>query len=193
MNKEAPDSALWLEAIAGTDASFGVIFDRYRRLVFKRAFDRIGNATDAEDVVAIVFMEAWRKRESVRFVDGSLRAWLLVVTLNVCLNRDRANRRYRRLVAKLPPPEHEPDLSERTLEQFEAHKAAQVLRAAMNRLGAADQKVIELCLIDGMAVSEVATVLDVPVGTVKAKLSRTRKKLRVELEQFAPVAEVIDA
>ncbi|WP_157002687.1 RNA polymerase sigma factor [Agromyces laixinhei] len=193
MNDEAQDSALWLEAISGTDASFGIIFDRYRRLVFKRAYDRVGDFTDAEDVVAIVFMEAWRKRESVHFIDGSLRAWLLVVILNVCLNRDRANRRYRRLLAKLPPPEHEPDLSERTLAQLEASDAFRALRAAMKRYSAADQKVIELCMIDGMAVSEAATVLDIPVGTVKAKLSRTRKKLRVELERFAPHTEVIEA
>ncbi|WP_198169656.1 RNA polymerase sigma factor [Agromyces laixinhei] len=193
MNEEAQDSALWLEAISGTDASFAIIFDRYRRLVFKRAYDRVGNATDAEDVVAIVFMEAWRKRESVRFVDGSLRPWLLVVTLNVCLNRDRTNRRYRRLLAKLPPPEREPDLSERTLDQIEAKQAFQALRTALQRYSASDQRLIELCMIEGLTVSAAAVALDLPVGTVKSKLSRMRTKLRAELERVAPHSEVIEA
>ncbi|KRC61928.1 hypothetical protein ASE14_14210 [Agromyces sp. Root81] len=192
MNDEVQDAVLWLEATSGTDASFAVIFDRYRRLVFKRAYDRVRDVTDAEDVVAIVFMEAWRKRDSVRFIDGSLRPWLLVVTLNVCLNRDRANRRYRRLLTKLPPPEHEPDLSERTLAQIEAGEAFQALRTAMKRYSSSDQRVVELCLIDDVPVSAAAIVLDMPVGTVKAKLSRARKKLQVELERFAPVSEVID-
>lgn len=192
MSDDTPDSALWLEAISGTDASYGVVFDRYRRLIFKRAYDRVRNATDAEDIVAIVFMEAWKKRDSVRFVDGSLRAWLLVVTLNVCLNRDRSNRRYRRLLAKLPPPEYEPDLSERSLAQIEAGEAMRALREAMKGFSASDQRVIELCLIDELSVSEAAIVLEMPVGTVKSKLSRTRKKLQVELERFAPNTEVID-
>ncbi|RXZ49385.1 sigma-70 family RNA polymerase sigma factor [Agromyces fucosus] len=192
MNYEVQDAVLWLEATSGTDASYAVIFDRYRRLVFKRAYDRLRDVTEAEDVVAIVFMEAWRKRDSVRFVDGSLRPWLLVVTLNVCLNHDRASRRYRRLLAKLPPPDHEPDLSERTLAQIAASEAFQALRVAMKRYSESDQRVIELCLIDELPVSAAAIVLDMPVGTVKAKLSRTRKKLQVELERFAPASEVVD-
>lgn len=193
MTEDAQDAALWLEATSGTDAAYGVIFDRYRRLIFKRAYDRVRNASDAEDVVAIVFMEAWRKRDSVRFVDGSLRAWLLVVTLNVCLNRDRSNRRYRRLLAKLPSPDHEPDLSDRTLAQIEAGEAMGALREAMKRFSASDQRVIELCLIDELSVSDAAVVLEMPVGTVKSKLSRARRKLQVELARFAPDAEVIEA
>lgn len=193
MNDEVPDATLWLEAISGTDASFGVIFERYRRLVFKRAYDRVNDFTDAEDVVAIVFMEAWRKRDNVRFVEGSLRPWLLVVTLNVCLNRDRANRRYRRLLAKLPAPEHEPDVSNRTLAQIQASEAFQALRTAMKRYSASDQRVIELCLIDDLPVAAVAIALGLPVGTVKSKLSRTRKKLQVDLERFAPDSEMIEA
>lgn len=193
MTRDPQDSALWLEAISGTDASYGVIFDRYRRLVFTRAFDRVRNVADAEDVVAIVFMEALRKRDSVRFVDGSLRAWLLVVTLDVCLNRDRSNRRYQRLLAKLPPPEHEPDRCDRSPARIEAGEAMSALREAMTGFSAADQRVIELCLIEELSVSDAAVVLEMPVGTVRSKSSRARRRLQVELERFAPDSEVIEA
>lgn len=190
MGEQTPDSALWLEAVAGTDASFAVIFDRYRRLVFRKAYYRVGNVTDAEDVVAIVFMEAWRKRDKVRFVDGSLRAWLLVVTIHVTMNRERTNRRYRRLIAKLPPPDNEPDISERTLDRLAADHAREAMWLAIRSLSAADQRVVELCLIEGLPASSVAIALGLPVGTVKAKLFRARKKLRVDLEEFAPEQEV---
>lgn len=186
MDDQTPDSALWLEAVAGTDASFGIVFDRYRRLIFRKAYYRVCDVTDAEDIVAIVFMEAWRKRDKIRFVDGSLRAWLLVVTVNITMNWERTNRRYRRLVAKLPLPDDEPDISERTLDRIAADNASRTMWLAIRSLSAADQQVIELCLIEGLPTSAVAIALGLPLGTVKAKLSRARKKLRVDLEQFAP-------
>ncbi len=189
MDETTPDSALWLEAVSGSETSFGIIFDRYRRLVFRKAYARVQDVTDAEDIVAIVFMEAWRKRDDVRFVDGSLRPWLLVVTVNVTMNRNRANRRYRMLIAKLPAPEAEPDHSERTLARFATDQAMMALREGLKRLSSSDQRIIELCLIEELSPSTVAAALQLPVGTVKSKLSRAKSRLRVDLEPFAPGQE----
>lgn len=189
VNQQTSDSALWLEAVSGSTQSFGAIFDRYRRLVFRKAYERVRTVADSEDIVAIVFMEAWRKRENVRFVDGSLRPWLLAVTVNVTLNRERANRRYRRLIAKLPPPDDEPDISDRSIDRIAADAATFALRTAMLKLSEADRTVVELCFIEGLPTSAVAVALRLPEGTVKSKLSRARKRLRMDLASFAPVQE----
>jgi RNA polymerase sigma factor (sigma-70 family) len=177
-----PDATLWLEAVSGTEASFALLYDRHRRAVFRKAFARVQHVADAEDIVAMVFLEAWRKRDAVRFVDGSLRPWLLVVTVNVGLNRDRANRRYRRLLAKLPPSENAPDPSTAVHDGIDREAMAAGLRHALRRLSAKEQRIVELCLIEELPLAAVATALDVPIGTVKSRLHRIRQKLRVELE-----------
>ena len=190
MDESPSDAALWLEAVSGTESSFGVVYDRYRRLVFRKAYARVRDVHDAEDVVAMVFLEAWRKRSDVRFVDGSLRAWLLVVTVNVTLNRERTNRRHRRLLSKLPASEHAPDASTAVHDMIDQEQSASEIRRAMEKLTPAEQRVVELCLIEELPLTAAAAALDVPVGTVKSRLHRARQRLRVELGGAWNVGEV---
>jgi RNA polymerase sigma factor (sigma-70 family) len=190
MDESPSDAALWLEAVSGTEASFGVIYDRYRRLVFRKAYGRVQDVHDAEDIVAMVFLEAWRKRSDVRFVDGSLRPWLLVVTVNVTLNRERTNRRYRRLLSKLPAGEHAPDASTTVHDRIERHRSAADIQRAMAKLTAAEQRIVELCLVEELPLAAAAAALDIPVGTVKSRLHRARQRLRVELGATLSVGEV---
>lgn len=175
------DAVLWLEATSGTEASFGVVYDRYRARIFRKAYSRVLDRTDAEDVVAVVFLEAWRRRRDVRFVDGSLLPWLLVVTTNVSLNTERSGRRYRRLLAKLPAAEDAVDPSNEVGDRLDSERMSQQITAALQRLGASDRRIVDLCLVDQLPMAAVASVLDLPVGTVKSRLSRARAKLQAEL------------
>lgn len=175
------DAALWLEATSGTEASFGVVYDRYRARIFRKAYSRVLDRADAEDVVAVVFLEAWRRRREVRFVDGSLLPWLLVVTTNVSLNNQRSSRRYGRLLAKLPAAEHTVDPSHEVAERLDGERMSQGVADALRRLSPRDRRIVDLCLVDQLPMATVASVLDLPVGTVKSRLSRTRAKLQREL------------
>lgn len=187
MTSEMPsDSALWLEAVAGTESSFGVVYDRYRHVIYRAALGRVGNTNDAEDIVAIVFLEAWRKRADVRFVDGSLRPWLLVVMVNVTLSQQRSTRRYRRLIAKLPPADAAPDPSHGLLDRMHAQSAAGAIGTAVGKLNGRDRQIVELCLVEELSMAAAATALDIPVGTVKSRLSRIRQRLQADLGDYAP-------
>lgn len=180
------DSSLWLEAAAGTESAFGLIYDRYKDTIYRAALARVANTNDAEDVVAIVFLEAWRKRADVRFVDGSLRPWLLVVMVNVTRNQQRSTRRYRRLLAKAPPADATPDHSNAFLDRMHAQDAAGAIGAAVGRLNGRDRQIVELCLVEELSMAAAATALDIPVGTVKSRLSRIRRRLQADLGDFAP-------
>ena len=181
MNGDAvPDASLWLEAVAGTESAFAVLFDRHRARIFRKAYSRLRNVHDAEDVVAMVFLEAWRSREKVRIVDGSLLPWLLSVTTYLTLNSDRAARRYRRLLAKLPiapPADPVPDVDNR----LDLQERANMLTQALRRLSAVERTVVDLCLVEELSMATVAGVLDVPIGTVKSRLNGARRKLRTYL------------
>lgn len=90
---EPTDQTLWRRVIVGDGDSFGVIFDRHRSRVRRHAHGLVPNPEDAEDVVAVVFLEAWRRRSRVRFVDGSVLPWLLRTATSIAYNHTRSARR----------------------------------------------------------------------------------------------------
>ena len=83
------EAAAWSAARGGDGPAFASLFDRHRDRVFGHALRLVRERHDAEDVTAVVFLEAWRKRESVRLVDGSIIGWLLVTTNYAARNHTR--------------------------------------------------------------------------------------------------------
>ena len=99
------EGADWEASLANDANAFVSIFDRHRNRVYRHALRMTANAHDAEDVTAAAFLELWRRRKTVRLVDGSVLPWLLVTTTNQARNVARSLRRYRALLASLPRSE----------------------------------------------------------------------------------------
>src|SRR6478735_7804614 len=116
---ESTDEALWLLAVNGDGDAFGTLFDRYRDRVHGHAIGIVGSSHQAEDITAIVFLEAWRRRDKVRMVNGSIIAWLLVTANNTIRNHNRQRRRYRAFLDQLPPPASVRDVAEDFVESVE--------------------------------------------------------------------------
>lgn len=182
MRSDESDGALWLEAVSGTERAFVIIFDRYRTQIFRSAYRRVLDVHQAEEAVAIVFLEAWRLRKRVRIVDGSLLPWLLAVTANVTSNLTRSHRRYARMIAQLPPPENPVDPFVDVDQRIDGEDRRRAVAAAILSLAPRDRAVVELCLIEELPLAEAAGALDLPVGTVKSRLHRARGQLRTKLE-----------
>lgn len=188
---DLPDSVLWLEASSGTESSFAVLFDRHRVRVFRKAYADVRNVADAEDIVALVFLEAWRSRDKVRIVDGSLVPWLLTVTNYVLMNQSRTARRYRRLLAALPLADQEPDHAEEVLGQIERSAQVHAVRDAMKKLSAMERSIIDLCIVESLPLAAVASLLNMPEGTVKSKLHRAREKVRRRIPPHLAATELV--
>jgi RNA polymerase sigma factor (sigma-70 family) len=163
------DAADWSAAVAGDGEAFGRIFDRHRARVRRHSARLVDTDADAEDVVAVTFFEAWRRRSAVRITDGSVLPWLLVTATNVSHNARRSARRYRAMLHQLPPARHAPDIAER----FDGGEATLALR----RLSLADRQVLVLCVLEGFSEREAAAALSIATGTVKSRLSRARARL----------------
>ena len=72
-----------------------VLFDRYEGRLFRHACRLLTHREDAKDAVTVAFFELWRKRASVRVVDGSPLPWLLNTVAHCARNLERSGRRYR--------------------------------------------------------------------------------------------------
>ncbi|MCS5723949.1 RNA polymerase sigma factor [Herbiconiux sp. CPCC 203407] len=171
------EAARWDSARAGDPESFGVIFDLHRNRVFHQAQRMSPTIHDAEDVTAATFLEAWRRRESVRVVDGSVIGWLLVTANYLARNLDRSRRRYGTLLEQMREPEHGADPADEVADRLDTHVMTVRVRDAFARLSKRDQDIITLCLVQQLSTADAATVLSVPLGTVKSRLSRAKQRL----------------
>lgn len=174
---EEADEALWRLVVNGDGEAFGAMFDRHRDKVLHHALRIVGSPHAAEDVTAMVFYEAWRRREYVRLVNGSIIAWLLVTANNTIRNEIRQRRRYRNFLDRLPPPANSPDIAETLADDDQQEFEAAALKLAFARLRQADRHVLTLCVIEEMSLRDAAVALDVPEGTVKSRLNRAKTRL----------------
>lgn len=174
---EDSDAVLWPRALDGDDRAFAEIFDRHADRVHRHALRFSANRQDAEDVTALVFLEAWRLRGRVRIVNGSVIGWLLVTAANIARNGSRTRARHERLLRDLRP-QVVPDHSDAVLGADERARVQLGVREAFARLSVKDQEILALCVLEELAPQDVAAVLRVSPGTVRTRLSRAKARLR---------------
>lgn len=160
---------------AGDQEAFGVLFEDYARAVYNHAFRLTGNWSTAEEVVSLTFLEAWRLRSTVEPEGSSLLPWLLGIALNVARNVSRAARRHQAAMGRLPTAPAVADFADELVSRLDD---AARLEAALGRLRRGEREVLALCVWSGLDYVAAAEALGVPVGTVRSRLSRARRKLR---------------
>jgi RNA polymerase sigma-70 factor (ECF subfamily) len=174
---EQTDAALWERAAAGESAAFATLFERHSRTVYNYCFRRIGDWSQAEELAAIVFLEAWRRRADVRIERAEALPWLLGVATNVLRNTRRSQRRYRAALERLPRERGE-DFSVDVDDRLDDERQMRAVLSALDELPRADQDVLALCVWEELTYEQAALALDLPVGTVRSRLSRARARLR---------------
>ena len=136
---------------------------------FAVAYLILGNSADSEDAMSEAVLRAFEHRDRLKKRE-SFRAWFMRILRNEAYNTLRKRRR-------LTPVE---ELPER--EAPDADSAGRLdLKAALAEL-TEDQRTALLLQQEGYALEEIAEPLDVPVGTVKSRVSRAKKTLRTLLE-----------
>jgi RNA polymerase sigma-70 factor (ECF subfamily) len=132
----------------------------------------------ADDLVADVFVSAIRSRARFDSSRGSARAWLFGIATNLLHTHLRGRRREREAYARIARG-HESDSHEsRVVESVDAQAKARQFAVAVKRLEQRDRDVLLLTSWAGLDTTEVAQVLDIPVGTVRSRLHRVRQQLR---------------
>lgn len=162
---------------AGDPEAFRELFIEHGRSVYNHAFRLTGTWSAAEDVVSLTFLEAWRHRDNVDADGGSLRPWLLGIATNVARNIRRAARRHDGALARLPRNDAVPDFAEEITARIDDRERLAMVRTALGALRKPEREVLALCVWAGLDYAEAAEALSVPVGTVRSRLSRARKKL----------------
>ncbi len=185
MSDRPTDLELWRRAAAGQAAAFGALYERHARPVYNHCFRRTASWAQAEDLTSAVFLEAWRRREEVRFSGDSLLPWLLGVAANLLRNQRRALRRFRVALARLPPPAAEDDFADDVARRLDDERTMRRVLGVIGELPAKEREVLALCAWDGLSYEAAAIALGIPVGTVRSRLARARARLRAVAPRLA--------
>jgi RNA polymerase sigma factor (sigma-70 family) len=162
----------------GDPDAFRELFDEYADGVDNLAFRLTGSWHEAEEIVSLTFLEAWRLRARVEPDGESLRPWLLGIAVNTARNLSRSARRHRAAIARIPPQAAVPDFADELAGRIDDTARLKALRGSLARLTPGERDVIALCVWSGLDYTAAAEALGVPVGTVRSRLSRARRKLR---------------
>jgi RNA polymerase sigma factor (sigma-70 family) len=158
--------------------------------LYRFAYRLMRDRADAEDLVQDVLLKLYPRTNELAEV-RDLKPWLLRVVYHQFV--DVLRKRSRSAVSVSDATDLDvPDLAQEPEHCFDVSQMAARIRDAVQRLSRDQQVLVTLHLIDGYTLEEVAQVLDVPLGTLKSRLHRTRAQLRkiLQLEPFAPLERV---
>lgn len=180
-----------LEALADEDLmvlvqdrdaeAFSMIYDRHSTVAFSLAYRMVGRRGAAEVVVQEAFISLWRSAGRFDVERGSVRTFLLGIV------RNRAIDVLRRATVHDSRRADDEGITERleSGERVETEVARRVegdrLRSALDQLPDDQQKVIELSYFGGFSQTEIAEMLDAPLGTIKGRMRLALEKLRTAL------------
>jgi len=168
-----PDQAMLERFVEGDPLAVEALYRRFEREAHGWILRIVRDSAAAEDVLVDSFWRAYRAR--ARFVvTRPFGAWLRRIATRAALDHLRSVRRRaeRHLGDVDPPAPADGDLA-----------ARDAIARAFSRLPAKLQVVATLALIEERPYGEIAEALDVPIGTVKSRLSRASARLREDLSR----------
>jgi RNA polymerase sigma-70 factor (ECF subfamily) len=170
---DAEDPGLIGDFQAGRRHALAIVYRLYWKTLYAAAHDVLSNREDAEDCVHDTLLDVWAWKRRYRPDRGTLRTFLIVCVRNAALTRKRSAARHREIEATICPPQGTDD--------FADYVAISRLRAALLTLPPDQLRTLNLAFFSRRTHSEIARELDLPLGTVKSRVSLAIKKLYVQL------------
>jgi RNA polymerase sigma-70 factor, ECF subfamily len=178
---QLPDDALMALVAEGDPRAFAVLYERHARAALTLAMQMCVRRAIAEEVVQEAFLSFWRSRRHFDRSRGSVRTWVLGIV------RNRAIDVLRQGVAHRTTEEGDRGLEEllqaRELTDGEVgrRERSRELLVALDGLPPEQSCVITLAYYGGYTHTEIATMLDTPIGTVKGRMRLGLRKMAVSV------------
>lgn len=168
--------------VAGSDAdAFAVLYERHANVAFSLAFRMCGKRPIAEEVIQDAFLSMWRGGSRYDRTRGSVRTWVLGIVHNRAVDALRRGTVHDRGRVSEEGIEERMEAPDRTEQEVDRRDEAREIRAALEGLPAEQSHVIELAYYGGFTHSEIAAMLDIPIGTIKGRMRLGLEKLRDQL------------
>ncbi|TCL37210.1 RNA polymerase sigma-70 factor (ECF subfamily) [Anaerospora hongkongensis] len=168
-------STIIQQAMTGDKTAFSKLVWRYKDHIINIAFGVVGNAQDAEDIAQEAFLKAYLSINRLTSANAFYR-WLVKITVNLSIDKKTANSlgRIQPLESALPlsNPAQSPELVAVQKEQ------QRLVLAALEQLTLEQRTVWVLYEFQELPYNEIGQILNIPLGTVKSRISAARSRLR---------------
>jgi RNA polymerase sigma-70 factor (ECF subfamily) len=185
--RDLADEELMQLVRRGHAAAFEVVYDRHADAAFSLAYRMCGQRALAEDVVQEGFLALWRSGARYDRDRGSVRTWVLGIIRNRAIDalrrravRDRGRVSDEGIEERMPAPD-------RTDLEVARRDEAREIRDALAELPEEQSRVIELAYYGGLTHVQIASMLDIPVGTIKGRMRLGLAKMSMALGDPAEV------
>ena len=164
----------------GDPRRFAVVFDRHYDHVWRYVCRRAGAAV-ADELASEVFVRALAGRSALGRGEINVRAWLYGIATNLLREQSRSEaRRWRAYARAVQPPATSGDLEDVEGRVDAAARGPAVARA-LGGLQASDRETLLLLALTELDYAGIAIATGVPIGTVRSRLYRARRQVRLEL------------
>ncbi|MBT3363283.1 MAG: RNA polymerase sigma factor [Chloroflexi bacterium] len=157
-------------------ADFENIFEQYKNMVFRTACLTLSDRSQADDVLQDVFIKVYRLGKSFDSQKGSMATWLRRITVNECITRQQKSGKYSYSLDELHQNGHHPD--EEIVEFNEKLATKQSIEQMLSSLSGRYRAALMLRYIDDLSYEQIAETLDIPLGTVKSRISAAITSLK---------------
>src|SRR5580698_6639336 len=173
---ELSDGELHRQALVGSDAAMATLYQRHGGLVYRFTLRMSRNTAVAEEITQEVFLSLLSQMERFDSERGALSTWLCgIARRQVWKHFERNGNSAEGLddtdVAEPESPDDGP------AELLLRSEAVSLVRAGLDRLPAVLREVVILCALEEMSYEQAAHILALPVGTVRSRLHRAKKRL----------------
>lgn len=181
--KASEDYILVQAAIDGDQRAFATLLDRYRPSVYSHLLKMVRNPDDAEDLTLEAFGKAFNKLTTYA-PHFAFSTWLFKIAVNNCIDHIRKKRLHFLSIDQPFEPNGDKDFTG-TIRNFTRNPEEEVIRSqklqmvkqSIGRLSHKYRLMIELRYYEELSYEEIASELEIPLGTVKAQLFRAKEML----------------
>jgi len=183
---EVDDITLLQQIAAGDQSAFSVFYDRFSGVLFSFIVRIVRSEAESEDILQEVFWQIWSKASSYRPDLGSPFSWSVTIARRKAIDRLRSLSRHLDRIEEARTARTEDDVALPTGgDALDAKSAANAVRTALTELPPEQRRAVQLAFFDGLTHVEIATALDAPIGTIKARIRRGMEKLRTPLAHIS--------
>lgn len=176
------DADLLPRCRGGDEAAWRELVQRHTRKVFGLAYRFTGRVDTAEDLTQEVFVKVYQTLGRYREADGPFGGWLMAVARNHAIDQYRRGRQERLRRTEDPALlETVPAREEHPVASLERDERARLVHRGLRALPPELRQPLVLCDLQGLPYDEIASILAIPLGTVKSRINRARLELAKRL------------
>jgi len=186
--KDVPDRVFVQKVTSGDTEAFGELVRRYHKRIYELAYRFSRHPEEAYDLSQEIFLKAFNALERFRGSSGFY-TWLYKIAQNTCIDYTRRKSTWSELpfINDFPSDDswlHPSTAYGSTTKFLENKELSHEINSAIDQLSPRQKQVFVLRHYEGLALRDIADVLDLKVGSVKAHLFNAIRKLRVRLKPY---------